>query len=293
MRLFSSYHPGVLLVYFIGVIGICMFTMNPLLLAVSLLGALGFAVQLENRKVVAVSFAFYIPMFFLISITNPLFSHNGVTPLFFLNDQPVTLEAILYGAAIGGMIISVMYWCRCYNLIMTSDKFIYLFGKVIPKLSLVISMAIRFVPLFIKQIKPISMVQKTMGIYATKSIADRILSGFRIFSAMITWSLENAVDTAASMRARGYGLPGRTNFSLFRFTLKDGILLSILAVLFSIILIGGSLGVLDYSFYPRMSSIQISPVSVITYVALVILLFIPFVVEVEENRRWNYYISKI
>lgn len=293
MRLFSSYHPGVLLIYFIGVIGISMFTMNPLLLAVSLLGALGFAVQLENRKAVAMSFTFYIPMFFLIAITNPLFSHNGVTPLFFLNDQPITLEAILYGAAIGGMIISVMYWCRCYNLIMTSDKFIYLFGKAIPKLSLVISMAIRFVPLFIKQIKHINTVQKTMGIYATKSVADRILSGFRIFSAMITWSLENAVDTAASMRARGYGLPGRTNFSLFRFTLKDGILLSILAFLFSIVLIGSSLGVLDYSFYPRMSSIQISPVSVIAYAALVILLFIPFVVEVEENRKWNYYILKI
>lgn len=293
MKLFATYHPSVLLVYFLGVIGITMFTMNPLLLLISFFGAFGFAIQLENKKIVLTSLTFYIPMFFLISVTNPLFSHNGVTPLFFLNDQPVTLEAVLYGAAIGGMIISVMYWCRCYNLIMTSDKFIYLFGKVIPKLSLVISMAIRFVPLFIKQIKHISTVQKTMGIYATKSIMDRILSGFRIFSAMITWSLENAVDTAASMRARGYGLPGRTNFSLFRFTLRDGVMVAILFGLFGITLLGTMHGVLDYSFYPRMSGIQISPLAIITYVTLLVLLFIPFVVEVEENRKWNYYISKI
>ncbi|WP_206460087.1 energy-coupling factor transporter transmembrane component T [Anaerovorax sp. IOR16] len=293
MKLFATYHPSVLLVYFIGVIGITMFTMNPLLLLISFLGAFGFAIQLENKQIVFASFAFYIPMFFLISVTNPLFSHNGVTPLFFLNDQPVTLEAMLYGAAIGGMIVSVMYWCRCYNLIMTSDKFIYLFGKVIPKLSLVISMAIRFVPLFIKQIKHISTVQKTMGIYATKSIVDRVLSGFRIFSAMITWSLENAVDTAASMRARGYGLSGRTNFSLFRFTLRDGIMLSVILALLITALIGNNMGVLDYSFYPRMSRIQISPLAIITYITLLTLLFIPFVVEVEENRKWNYYISKI
>ncbi len=293
MKLFSSYHPSILFVYFIGVIGITMFAMNPLVLTISLLGALGFALQLENRKAIFMSFGFYIPLFFLIAVTNPLFSHNGVTPLFFLNDQPVTLEAVLYGAAIGGMLISVMYWCRCYSLIMTSDKFIYLFGKVIPKLSLVISMVIRFVPLFIRQIKHISTVQKTMGIYATKSILDRILSGFRIFSAMITWSLENAVDTAASMRARGYGLPGRSNFSLFRFTLRDGIMVGILLVLFGIAVVGSSMGILDYSFYPRMSVIKINPMAAVTYIALCILSFIPFVVEVEENRKWNYYISKI
>ena len=40
---------------------------------------------------------FYVPLFLLVAVTNPLFSHNGVTPLFFLNGNPVTLEALLYG----------------------------------------------------------------------------------------------------------------------------------------------------------------------------------------------------
>ncbi|MFV0516669.1 MAG: energy-coupling factor transporter transmembrane component T [Aminipila sp.] len=293
MRTFANFHPIVLFVYFICVIGITMFTMNPVILAVSLIGAIGFAIQLENKKAVFVSMGFYIPMFLLIAVTNPLFSHNGVTPLFFLNDQPVTLEAVLYGAAIGGMLISVMYWCRCYNFVMTTDKFIYLFGKAIPKLSLVISMAIRFVPMFITQIKHISSVQKTMGIYATRSIVDRILSGFRVFSSIVTWSLENAVDTAASMRARGYGLEGRTNFSIFRFATRDAVMIAIIIGLFAVALVGTTAGVLDYNFYPRMSHILINPLSLISYLSLIVLMCMPFVVEIEENRRWNYYVSKI
>lgn len=293
MRTFANFHPAVLLVYFIGVMGITMFSMNPLLLAVSMAGAICFAVQLENGRAMAASMGFYIPMFLMIAAVNPLFSHNGITPLFYMNDQPVTLEAILYGAAIGGMLISVLYWCRCYNFVMTSDKFIYLFGKAVPKLSLIISMALRFVPLFIYQIRQIHGVQKTMGIYATKSVTDRLFSGLRIFSAMITWSLENAVDTAASMKARGYGIPGRSNYSLFRFRRRDGILLAGLLVLFAVVIYGAMEGVLDFAFYPRISSISMTPLYVITFIALILLMFIPFVVEIEENKRWNYYRSKI
>lgn len=78
-----------------------------------------------------------------------------------MNDNPVTLEAILYGAGVSVMLIGIMFWCKCYNQVMTSDKFVYLFGKAIPKLSLVLSMALRFIPVFKSQMKKISQVQKT------------------------------------------------------------------------------------------------------------------------------------
>src|SRR5699024_11929166 len=95
------------------------------------------------------------------------------------------------------------------TLLMTSDKFIYLFGKAIPKLSLVISMALRFIPLFKTQIKKISQTQKTLGIYTSKSMVDRVLSGIRTFNSLLTWSFENSITQADSMKSRGYGLKGR------------------------------------------------------------------------------------
>lgn len=82
------------------------------------------------------------------SLANPLFIHNGETVLFFMNDNPITLEAIIYGGVSSLMIVGVLLWCRCYGAILTTDKFLYLFGRLIPKLGLILSMAFRFIPLF-------------------------------------------------------------------------------------------------------------------------------------------------
>ena len=100
------------------------------------------------------------------------------------------------------MIIAVMFWCKNYNEIMTSDKFIYLFGKVTPRLSLVLSMALRFIPLFRRQIGAISKTQKAMGLYSTESRTDRVLGGMRLFDSLLSWSIENSLDTADAMKAR-------------------------------------------------------------------------------------------
>ena len=293
MKAFSNFHPLVLFFYFISVLLLTMFTLHPVLLFFSLLGAVLFASMLETPRAVLVSLGFYVPMFLLIAVTNPLFSHNGVTPLFFMNDNPVTLEAILYGAAAAGMVISVMYWCRCYNTVVTSDKFLYLFGKLIPKLSLILSMALRFVPLFTAQVKKISRIQKTMGLYSSESKVDRLRGGFRVFSAIVTWSLENAVDTAASMQARGYGLPGRSNYSIYRFTPRDGAALGILAVLLGGSLWGMKTKVLEFSYYPRVAALSLTPVVLAGYAVVSALMFLPFLIEVKENLVWNYFRSKI
>ena len=218
---------------------------------------------------------------------------NGETPLFFLNDNPVTLEAIVYGAAIAVMLISVIFWFKCLNDVMTSDKFLYLFGRLIPKLSLILSMALRFVPLFKAQIKKIHQTQKTLGLYASKSVADRLLGGFRVLSVLITWSLENAVDTAASMKARGYGIKGRTSFSLFRFRAEDGALLGAIAALCALVFLGFGGGRLDFHYYPYISPLTFDFTAWLGYAAALLLFFLPFAIEIKENLQWKYLRSRI
>lgn len=202
MKAFANYHPAVLLLYFLSVLLVGMFVTNPVLQLTMLLGAVLFCLMLPHRSGGA---GFYVPMFLLVAVTNPLFSHNGVTPLFYLNGNPVTLEAFVYGAAIAVMVVGVMLWCACYSAVMTSDKFLCLFGRVIPKLALVLSMALRFIPMFKRQMHKVNRAQKAMGLYGSKSLVDKGRSALRVFLTMISWSLENAIDTAASMKARGYG----------------------------------------------------------------------------------------
>lgn len=292
MKAFGDFHPGVLFFYFASVLCAGMFLFHPILAVLALLGAILFLAVLSPRTL-RTDGRFWLLLFLLVTLTNPLFSHNGVTPLFFLNGNPVTLEAILYGAGLGVSVVGLLIWCVCYSRIMTTDKFLCLFGGIIPKLSLVLSMALRFVPLFRRQMKKVSLAQKAMGLYSTDSIADRIRGRLRVFSAMIGWSLENAMDTAASMKARGYGLKGRSRFSLFRFTRRDAGLLAISALLLTVTLVGAALGYADFTYYPRITPLNGSLGAIALYAAFGLLAILPFILEIKEALIWKFCVSRI
>lgn len=162
---------------------------------------------------------------------NVLFNHQGVTILFYFRDNPITLESIAWAIGSCFMLGSVMLWFSCYNAVMSSDKFIYLFGKVIPKLSLIFSMTLRFVPLFTAKLREISAARKgLLSAKEEKGLMPKIKNALAELSILITWALENAADTAASMKSRGYSLPGRTAFSRYRFRTPDFIVLAAVLV---------------------------------------------------------------
>ncbi|WP_062199312.1 energy-coupling factor transporter transmembrane component T [Massilibacterium senegalense] len=293
MKSFSTFHPSILFLYYVSVIFVTMFTMNPILLVFSLFGSIIFFIMMHPLKVILKDIGFYSLVFILISITNPIFSHNGETILFFLNDNPVTLEAIIYGIFIATMLTSIIFWSKSYSELMTSDKFIYLFGKAIPKLSLVISMSLRFIPMFKRQIKKVHQVQKTLGLYTSNSITDRVFSSFRVFSSILTWSFENAINQADSMKARGYGLKGRTNFSLFQWYKRDVWMIVIISLLILSLIIGFYQQQFEFNYYPVISSLHFSTKDFVQYMIAFILMVIPFGIEVKENIKWKLLRSKI
>lgn len=293
MNRFNDCHPAVAALYFLSVLLVTMFTANPVLLSLALFGGIAFCATIESKRTFFKNLAFYLPLFVLIALTNPLFSHNGVTPLFFMNGNPVTLEAILYGIDIAAMLIAVMYWFKCLNHIMTSDKLLYLLGKASPKISLVISSALRFIPLLREQAGKIRQTQRAMGLYSSDSWTDKLRGTLRVYSSLITWSLENAVDTGSSMKGRGYGLKGRSHFALFRFTREDGILLALIVCMDMIVCLSLLAGGLDFAFYPRISALEFGMHTLPAMLAFGLLSFLPFILEVKENLQWTYYRSKI
>ena len=293
MRFFGRFHPLVLMSYFAAILLLAMFSVNPVIAALALLGGGLLLGTMSTKRQLLSDLGFYLPMFLLISITNPLFSHNGETPLFFMNGNPVTLEAILYGVCLGAMLVAVMLWCKCYNRIMTGDKFMYLFGKLIPQLSLVLSMALRFVPMLKRQAKKVEQSQQVMGLYVSDSRFDRIRYKLAVMSSLVGWSLENAVEVSRSMRSRGYGLPGHSHYSNFRFSKPDGAALAVILICvgcyFGLTVSGAG----AFFFYPAISPLDGSAPAVFSYCAFGVLSLMPFVIELEENLRWNYFKSKI
>lgn len=107
---------------------------------------------------------YMLPLLLFTALLNPLFNHRGATVLFQLpNGSSITLEAVAYGGAAAGMLLAVVVWFRCFGAVITSDKFLYLFGRISPSLSLLLSMAFRFVPRFRTHMQDVSRLSRTPG----------------------------------------------------------------------------------------------------------------------------------
>lgn len=294
MRSFDKYHPIVIFLYFLSTILFSMFFMHPVFLAISLIASIIYLLILKGFQTSIKTILISVPIFLIIAISNPLFSHRGVTPLFYVNYNPITLESVLYGLSMASMILAVIFWFTCYNEVMTSEKFIALFGKVSPSIALIISMTLNTIPRMKKQIDLISSSQKTLGMYVNSgSIIKRARSSMRILSILITWALENAIDTADSMRARGYGLPGRTSYSPFKFRKNDSILLVIIIGLSSLSIYGEMAGYISFTYFPYISEIKLSSSALLLYAAYFLLTTLPMWIEIKEEIKWRLSISKI
>lgn len=272
---------------------ITMFITDPVLLFLSLLGAVSFSAAVQDRKRFWGGLLFLLLLFFLLALTNPLFSHSGNTTLFRLFGDPVTLEALLCGVDLAAMALASLLWWQCFSAVMTTDKLLCLFGRVIPRLSLTLSLSLRFLPLFRRQWEEIRQTQIGIGYGAGRSLFSRIKGAARIFSALVTWALENAVDTASSMRARGHGLPGRSRFFLFRMTVRDRILTGSAVLLGALTLFAMGRGRFRFSFYPQLSSLTFDAETLAGYAAFALLSFLPLILECTEALTWKFLRSKI
>ncbi len=286
---FTAFHPIVNFTYFTAVIVFSMFLMHPVFLGISLISAITYSVQLNGKKALRFNLVYLLPLLLIMAVLNPVFNHAGATILFYLeNGNPVTLESIVYGIAAATMFVSVICWFSSYNTIMTSDKFIYLFGAIIPSLSLILSMALRFVPRFKEQIKVIANAQKCIGRNISNgNLLQKAKHGARILSIMITWALENSIETADSMRSRGYGLPVRTAFSIFRFDHRDRlVLLNIIAVVV-LIIAGICYGTVTMSYFPSLKPAPFTFSCALISITYLELCLIPVLIELWEDAKWQ------
>lgn len=286
---FSSYHPAISMLYFVLVIGLTMFLNHPVCLGISLVCALTYSIYLKGKKAVRFNLVYMLPLLVITALINPAFSHQGVTILTYLpSGNPLTLESILYGIFAAFLLITVIAWFSCFNAVMTSDKFVYLFGRIIPALSLVLSMSLRFVPRFTAQIKVISNAQKCVGRDVSNGgLIKRVKHGIKILSILVTWALENAIDIADSMKDRGYGLPGRTAFSIYRFDRRDKWALLFLLLCGGGVLAGAFAGKLKFVYMPVLSGATFDFWQAGTFILYLALCAMPVIINGKEGLKWK------
>lgn len=286
---FGSCHPAVNFLYFVLVIAFSMCLTHPVCLLLSVCGAVIYHAVLLGPRSLRKSAVWMVPMAVLAAVINPAFTHQGVTILAYLpSGNPLTLESMLYGLASATLLSATLLWFTCYNTVMTSDKFIYLFGRVIPALSLVLSMTMRFVPRFRTQLHTVAQAQKYMGRDTENgSLLRRTKNAMKVFSIMVTWSLESAIETADSMKSRGYGLPGRTAFSIYRLDDRDQAALWWLGALGGYILSMWGAGGFACRYFPTFRLAPRDGWSLSGLLAFGLLCLTPVIIDRREDRQWT------
>lgn len=284
---FSGCHPAVNFLFFVGAIGFGATIQHPAYCAAGFVCAAIYYLLLKGKQGFQM-LASVTVLFAVMSAINPLLNKSGKHVLFTWFGRPYTLEALYYGMALGAIMAVMLLWFGCYSMVLTSDKFTALFGKVIPALSLLLVMVLRMIPAFVRKAKQILLARKAIGKGASQTgkLTEKAKDGTTVLSALTDWALEGSIITADSMRSRGYGTGMRTNFQIYSLTPRDVVLLILIAALeLSVILFGGT----NASFTPRL---KIDAVGFGLPIYCIFLL-LPTFLQIQEVIAWRVSRSRI
>lgn len=291
---FSNCHPAVNFIFYIGVLVMGMCFLHPVYLGISALLSLAYYAAVKGRW--AKYTGGMAVLFVVITVINPLFNTLGETVLFtYLGGRPYTFEALCYGMAVGAMFITILTWFATYNQVMTSDKFLYCFGRLAPSVSLILTMVLHLVPSFQKKARQISGARKCIGKSAENGTnREKAEHGMTIVSTMTSWALEGGVVMADSMRNRGFGSGKRTSFSLYRLRRQDKFLLGLMAANILMIILCAWCGGMEVSYIPQVDISKIDSVwTVMGAVCYALFLSIPTAMHILEELRWRILRSRI
>ena len=139
----------------------------------------------------------------------------------------MTRENILFGGMMTLLLLAVLQWFYVWNELFGAEKIMYLIGRFFPAVSLVITMALRYLPLLERRMDQIRAGERGMG--SGSSVLRRL-------SVLLSWSLEDSIETSTAMETRGYGIGRRSSFHLFHFRKRDAVMLVVFTGLTAVII---------------------------------------------------------
>ena len=261
---------------------------HPVWLLLCFICAVAYSVKLLGRKAVGL-LGILIPLAVAFAVYYSSYHHFGVTVL---RVNPIgnviTLESLVYGFVVGFKVAGACLWFSCIHKIFTTDKIVYLFGVVSPKLNLFLSVMLRLVPRIKRQAKRIHTAQKGIGRgIGQGNIFRRLRNGLRIFSMLITWLIESVVTLSDSMASRGSRCRGRTAFSIYRFDTRDRAFLLGMIALLTLAGMGVLLEQTCMQYDPRLVLPVVTPMSWVFWSGFAMLCAMPLILDVCTDLRFR------
>lgn len=291
---FAKLHPGLGFGFFVLAIGFSVLVQHPAYLAASVLCALCLNISMTGRKAIK-RFLTILPFWVFLSAINPLFNTLGDQILFTYFGRPYTLEALIYGMVISGMFIAMLQWFSAYNGVMTEDKFTYLFGSLAPSLSLLLTTVLRMIPNLMRKARQIMDARKCIGMGAAEnaSAKEKVMDGMTTLSVLTSWALEGSVVTADSMNSRGYGTAQRSCYHTYRLKAADIVITAIFIVLCIVVAVFLFTGSGTATYTPMLEVTPVTGANLVGFLAYILFLLTPTILNLKEELQWHISRSKI
>ena len=259
---FESCHPAVNFLFFAAVIYGSVAFQHPVFLAISCLCAFAFSMKRNGKRAVIFNLCL-LPLVVCFALYYSSYHHFGVTVLKqnFIGNN-LTVESFVYGMVTGLRAAAVCMWLSCLFRVVSSDKVLYLFGRVSPRLSLFLTILLRFIPRIGREARKINLAQKGIGRGSNQgNLFRRLVNCLRMFSMLITWMISALALESDSMRSQGSLLRGRTAFSIYRFDNRDRMLVIAFVLLGTVVGVAAALDQTTIQYAPEIVFGRLMPAS--------------------------------
>lgn len=259
---FQEFHPVSLLLYYVllgAAIFACGYTSYTVCIFISLSLC---SMVLKGMKAYIKAFAGYVFLTAVISVFNVIFNHSGNNVFLYVNDVPLTLDALLYGVYTGLFVCSLLLWFSTFNQSMNSSRINYLIGSRLKAVGLILSMSFGFMDKFRYKLDIIRQTLYTQGYTAVN-----LRYGATVLSLLLSVMLEDSSVAADSMTARGYMCGKRRIYRRYAYRAGDSALIAASALL-------------------CVMSVLFKPI-------IIIFAIIPVIYTIYKELLWKYYQSKI
>ena len=285
---FESCHPAVNFLFFAAAIYGSVAFQHPVFLAISCLCAFAFSMKRNGKRAVIFNLCL-LPLVVCFALYYSSYHHFGVTVLKqnFIGNN-LTVESFVYGLVIGLRFATLCMWLEAIFRVVTSDKVVYLLGRVSPRLSLFLTILLRFIPRVGREARKINLAQKGIGRGSNQgNVVQRFINCLRIFSMLITWMISALALESDSMRSRGSLLRGRTAFSIYRFDNRDRAFVIALFSCITLTAMGVILGASKMWYNPRIIWRPLNGIGVTAAIGYLALCLLPLGLELWTEYRFN------
>lgn len=251
---FDACHAAVPAMLFAGVAALSMLAVHPVFVTLSLSGALAFSLVARGAAATVRGLAWQLPLLVLVCLLNPFFSASGSTLLLKVGPRSVYLESLAYGATMGALLVATVLWFEDAAAVLTQDRLLALAGRRARSVPLVASMAAQLVPQMLGRARAVRAAARACTAAGPRPPArDELL---RTSTMLLSWSLEDSLERADAMRARGWesGSP-RTRYRPERFRARDAVAAAGIAALLALGAAGAWAACSSWEFYARMSGL--------------------------------------